>query len=64
MFSSVMSDARPAKVQVTFHGRGLVPDQAWDMEAAARAGASHALRIKLPADIPAGRHMFTVTPAD
>jgi hypothetical protein len=51
-------------MRVTFRGRGVVPDQTWLLRADAGQTASQSLRFRLPADVPAGRQMFTISPVD
>jgi|GEM_PF-1843198 len=47
-------------IRVTFHGRGIVPDQTWDFDAP--QGTSRTITIVLPENLPAGRHVFAISP--
>jgi glyoxylase-like metal-dependent hydrolase (beta-lactamase superfamily II) len=49
-------------IRVTFHGRGIVPDQTWDFNEP--QGTSHTITIVLPDDLPAGRHVFAISPTN
>ncbi len=47
-------------IRVAFEGRGVLPDQVWDFNAP--RGESKAVTLALPADLPAGRHVFSIRP--
>jgi glyoxylase-like metal-dependent hydrolase (beta-lactamase superfamily II) len=51
------------KRTVTLQGRGIVPDQTWDVELAG-GEVKKDVRIKLPAKLEAGRHVFTLRVMD
>ncbi len=58
------STSRAALANVTIQGRGVFPDQTVKLEAPIRGIKSETLRVTLPMDIPAGRHVFAVVPLD
>lgn len=55
---------RPGYAHVTLQGRGLIPTQSWKLETGALGGTTEQVRIRLPDDLPAGRHVFAVVPLD
>jgi glyoxylase-like metal-dependent hydrolase (beta-lactamase superfamily II) len=57
-------DPRPATLRVMFQGRGMVPDQTWELRAKAGKTVSQPLRFRLPTNLPPGRQVFTISPMD
>lgn len=63
---------RPEKFKVQLNGRGLLPDQTWELEVPAREEHRQKVTLRLPEKMPPGRHIFVlnvrttrgVSPAD
>jgi glyoxylase-like metal-dependent hydrolase (beta-lactamase superfamily II) len=53
----------PQKWHVALEGRGLTPDQAWDLEVKAEATARREITLTLGESIGAGRHVFVLREA-
>lgn len=51
---------RREKVTVRLEGRGLTPDQAWDLDVAGGATGTQELALRLDDRAPAGRHIFAL----
>jgi glyoxylase-like metal-dependent hydrolase (beta-lactamase superfamily II) len=51
---------RPRTLAVTLQGRGLVPQQRWDVTLRPGGEVRRPLTLPLPATLPAGRHVFAV----
>jgi glyoxylase-like metal-dependent hydrolase (beta-lactamase superfamily II) len=58
VIANVLDGAR--KLRVELHGRGLTPEQAWDLEVAANETTRRELTIPLGAATPAGRQVFAL----
>jgi glyoxylase-like metal-dependent hydrolase (beta-lactamase superfamily II) len=48
------------KWKITLEGRGVAEDQHWETELATGETKRQPLKLRLPADLPAGRHVFPV----
>jgi glyoxylase-like metal-dependent hydrolase (beta-lactamase superfamily II) len=51
---------RREKLSVTLEGRGVVPDQTWEVETAGKDSVRKEFRLPLPAKLRPGRHVFAV----
>jgi glyoxylase-like metal-dependent hydrolase (beta-lactamase superfamily II) len=56
--------ARKVKWKITLEGRRIVGDVLWEAELAAGESRRRSLTLRLPADLSAGRHIFTVRAMD
>ncbi|MGE3803754.1 MAG: MBL fold metallo-hydrolase [Gemmataceae bacterium] len=50
--------ANAEKLNVHLEGRGLLPDQSWDVEVGARQTVERPFTLELKKELPAGRHVF------
>jgi glyoxylase-like metal-dependent hydrolase (beta-lactamase superfamily II) len=51
---------RGEKLTVVLEGRGLVPDQTWELEMPAGETVRKLFTVRLPERLPAGRHVFAL----
>src|SRR5262249_48886495 len=51
---------RPRKLRVTWEGRGLTPDQTWEVEVKPGATVQREISMRLGERVPAGRQVFVL----
>jgi hypothetical protein len=58
----VVHNVLPRKLEyrITLNGRGIVPDQSWDVKVAGKATGVRAFSLRLPDRLAAGRHAFVL----
>jgi len=49
---------------VTLEGRGLFPDQTWEVEIAGKDSVRKDFTVRLPEKLRSARHVFAVTSVD
>ncbi len=52
--------AKKGKLVVTLEGRGLTPDQTWDLEVTPETPTRREIALRVDEGIPAGRHVFAL----
>ncbi|MCI0640128.1 MAG: MBL fold metallo-hydrolase [Gemmataceae bacterium] len=58
----VVQNVLPKKLdyKMTLDGRGIVPDQSWDIDVAGKATAMREFSIRVPEKLSVGRHAFVI----